>query len=98
MLDEDVDAAVPGLGGDPVDADARRGGAGGMPGTERVAADPAARESGRLGAFLDEGGDGVAGDGLQRPGAGAEAGEDRAGSGAAEGEPGVQGSDGIVRA
>ena len=38
-LDEDVDAAMPGLGGDPLDADAGAGGAGGVSGAQGVRSD-----------------------------------------------------------
>ncbi len=92
-LDEDVDAPVPGLGGDPVDADSGQGRAGGMTGAQRVRADPLDAKPGGCGPVLDDAGHRVAGYGHGRGQARAHAREERPGRGATQGEPGIEGGD-----
>src|SRR5680860_90735 len=53
VLDEGLDAAVPGLGGDPHDARASQGRGGGVPGAQRMGGDPVGRQPGGLCAGLE---------------------------------------------
>lgn len=92
-LDEDVNASVPGLGCDPVDADSGQGRAGGMAGAQQVRGDPLAAKPGGCGPDLDDAGYRVAGYGHGSGQARAHAHEERPGRGATQGEPGIEGGD-----
>lgn len=94
-LDEDVDAPVASLSGDPFDANAGQRGAGGVAGAQRVSGDPGGGQTGGSGAGTKDPSDGVTGDRLQSGTAGAHAGEQRARGGAAEVQPGGERGDGV---
>ena len=91
VVEQGAEVAVPGLGGDSVDRGTVDGGCGGVSGTQRVAGDRNAVETGRNGSFLDESADGSGSDALVGDAAGIDhAGEERARSSWADAEPVVE--------